>query len=297
MDRAIVPVVVVHGGAGDVPPERRAEHADGTRRAAEIGLDALLAGASALEAAVRAVEALEDDPRFNAGTGACLTERGTLELDAAVMEGAELRFGAVAALPAFRHPIRIADAVMREGRHALYAASGAAERARELGFAPADPEDMITEAARARLEEVLAGRAHAGWAGGTVGAVACAHDGTVAAATSTGGTVGKRSGRIGDTPLPGAGTWADDLAAACSATGIGEQIMRYGLARHACELVRSGVPAQEAASAAIAGFGARVRGQGGLILVSPRGDAGFARNTATMSYAIARAGQATVFGA
>jgi beta-aspartyl-peptidase (threonine type) len=142
----------------------------------------------------------------------------------------------------------------------------------------------------------MAGKADAGWAGSTVGAVACSSAGRVAAATSTGGTVGKLPGRVGDTPIAGAGTWADDRSGACSATGIGEHIMRYCLSKAACDLLRDGVPAQEAADAAIAGFGERIAGRGGIILVGPRGDAGFARNTATMSWAIARADEGTRFG-
>lgn len=290
------PVVVVHGGAGAVPEARRAAHAEGCRRAAEAGLALLSSGASALEAAVRAVEILEDDPSFNAGTGACLSEDGRLELDAAVMDGAALRVGAVACLPPFTNPIRVARAVLEDGRHALYAGEGAGRFARERGFTPADPASMITSAARARLAQVLAGRKDGTWAGGTVGAVACDARGGVAAATSTGGIVGKRQGRVGDTPLPGAGTFADDGAGACSATGSGEHILRYGLARHACELMRAGVPAKEAAEAAIAGFGARVDGKAGIIVVSPGGEPGWARNTETMSYAIAREGSETEHG-
>src|SRR5690606_33541791 len=214
-----LPVVVVHGGAGAVPPARRPAHAAGCRLAAEAGLAILTGGGTALDAAMRAVEVLEDDPSFNAGTGACLAEDGSLELDASIMDGRDLRFGAVACLPPFKNPIRIARAVLDDGRHTLYAAEGAARFAREHGFSPADPASMITEAARVRLAQVLAGRGDGGWAGGTVGAVACDASGNVAAATSTGGMVAKRGGRVGDTPLPGAGTFADDLAGACSATG------------------------------------------------------------------------------
>jgi beta-aspartyl-peptidase (threonine type) len=292
----IVPVVLVHGGAGKVPLERRVTHAEGCRGAAEEGLRVLLETGDPLEAAIRAVEVLEDDPLFNAGTGACLTSAGTLELDASVMEGGELRMGAVTCLPAFKSPVRIADAIRREGKYTFYAAEGAARFATSAGFEPADPQTMITESSRARLEEVLAGREERGWAGNTVGAVVCGADGRLAAATSTGGTVGKPPGRVGDTPIVGAGTWADDRAGACSATGIGEHIMRYGLARHACELIRAGVPAQHAADAAIAGFTERVRGSGGLVLVGPRGDVGIARNTETMSWAMARRGEGTQLG-
>ena len=292
----VVPVVLVHGGAGAVPLPKRPVHAEGCKRAAAEGLRVLLETGDPLEAAIAAVVMLEDDPLFNAGTGACLTSDGTLELDASVMEGAHLHMGAVTCLPAFRNPIRIADAVREDGKHTFYAGDGAARFAERAGFLRAEDCAMITEAARRRLEQVLAGEADRGWAGSTVGAVACDPSGRVAAATSTGGTVGKTPGRVGDTPIVGAGTWADDRAGACSTTGIGEQIMRFSLARHAAELVRSGAPAQEAAEAAIAGFGERIGGRGGLILVGPRGDFGHARNTETMSWGLARAGEGTQFG-
>lgn len=292
----IVPVVVVHGGAGDVPRAKRPVHAEGCKKAADGALAVLLETGDPIEASVRAVEILEDDPLFNAGTGACLTSAGTLELDASVMEGEQMTLGAVACLPPFSNPVRIAEAVRADGRHACYAGEGAARFAEEAGFARAEPAALITEAAKRRLEQVRAGRADAGWAGSTVGAVACDARGRLAAATSTGGTVGKRPGRVGDTPIAGAGTWADDRAGACSATGIGEHIMRYALAKAACDLMRDGVPAAQAAEAAIAGFGERIAGRGGIILVGPRGDAGVARNTATMSWAIARADQDTQLG-
>jgi beta-aspartyl-peptidase (threonine type) len=287
----IAPVVLVHGGAGDVPEASRAAHAEGCRIAAERGLAVLLAGGSAIDAAVAAVRVLEDDPRFNAGTGACLTSEGTIELDASIMEGASLRAGAIASLPPFRDPIAIARAVMDDGRHVLYAADGARAFAIERGFVPADPVSMITEASRARWNEWRAGRAASGWAGGTVGAVVCDPRGHVVAATSTGGMVGKRPGRVGDSPILGAGTYADDLAGAASATGDGEAALRLGLTRYAIERLRGGSSAQRAADEAIDAFGTRVAGRGGIIVVSPRGEIGIARNTATMSYALARDGE------
>jgi beta-aspartyl-peptidase (threonine type) len=289
--RSIEPVVLVHGGAGEVPAESRGAQAEGCRRAAEEGLRVLLATGSALEAVVRAVEVLEDDPRFNAGTGACLTEAGTLELDASVMEGTSMRGGAVCALPPFRNPIRIARAVLEDGRHVMYAGEGAARFAVAKGFAPADPETMITEEARTRLATVLAARVERGWVAETVGAVACDGWGRVAAATSTGGRVGKRIGRVGDSPILGAGTWADDESGAASATGHGEQILRFGLARYACDLLRAGLSPQQAAEIAIARFAERVGGIGGLVLVDARGRTGIARNTPTMSWGLARQGK------
>lgn len=296
MSGSIVPVVVVHGGAGDVAPERRPLHAEGCRAAAAAGLAVLAQGGSALDAAQCAVEVLEDDPKFNAGTGACLTADGTIELDASVMEGTSMRAGAVAAMPPFKNPIQIARAVLEDGRHILYAGDGAAAYARAKGFTPSTLEAMRTEAAARRLEQWKQGRAQPGWAGGTVGAVAVDANGSVAAATSTGGTVGKDVGRVGDTPLIGAGTYADDDAGAASATGLGETIIRATLCRMAIDVLRSGVPAAEAAHAVIAAFGDRYQGSGGIILVDRRGRHGIARNTATMSYAVARLGADVLAG-
>jgi beta-aspartyl-peptidase (threonine type) len=281
----------VHGGAGDLPEVARPMHAAGCQRAAEAGLRKLLETGSAIEGAIAAVRVLEDDSRFNAGTGACLTNAGTIELDASVMEGSGLRAGAVTALPPYANPIEIARAVMDEGRHVLYAAHGADAFARMKGFVPAEPGSMITPAAKKRLAEFLAGQVGGGWAGGTVGAVAFDREGHVVAATSTGGMVGKRPGRVGDSPILGAGTYADDLAGAASATGDGEAALRLGLTRFAIERLRAGVAAQQAADESIAAFGTRVSGKGGIILVSRTGEPGFARNTATMSWGLAREGE------
>jgi len=272
-----------------VPPERRPAHVQGCRLAAAAGLEVLLSGGSSLDATVRAVEIMESDPKFNAGTGSSLTDAGTLEMDAAVMEGSSLRAGAVCALPPFEHPIRIALAALEDERHILYAGQGACDFARAHGFSPAAPEQMITERARARLRARLSGRTGEGWAGGTVGAVACDAAGRVAAATSTGGTVGKAPGRVGDTAILGAGTFADDEGGACSATGIGESIMRACVAKAAVDAMRAGLGAQDAARAAMQEL-RRVEGSGGIILVDRAGGTAFARNTDTMSQAVAKAG-------
>lgn len=296
MAGSALPVVVVHGGAGDIPAGSRDAHAAGCLRAAEVGLAVLVAGGSALDAVVAAAVALEDDPHFNAGTGACLTEEGLLELDASIMEGASLRAGAVCALPPFRNPIRIARAALEDGRHLLYAGAGAERFARSRGFSPADPASMITDGARARLRDVLAGTASGGWAGGTIGAIACDASGSVAAATSTGGMVGKHTGRVGDSPIIGAGTYAEDPLGAASATGDGEAAIRVGMTRTAIEALRVGASASAAARAAIDRLAARAGGTGGIILVDVRGEVGLAHNTETMSHAIARASGPNVSG-
>jgi beta-aspartyl-peptidase (threonine type) len=290
----VVPVVLVHGGAGDVAVEKRARHQEGCKRAAAAGRDVFAQGGSALDAVQAAVEVLEDDPVFNAGTGACLTEAGTLELDASIMRGSDLRCGALTVLSPFKNPIRIARAVLEDGKHVLYAAAGAVAFAKQAGFAEATLEGMRTDESLRRLELVLKGRASREWAGGTVGAVACDANGHVAAATSTGGTVGKKPGRVGDSPLIGAGTYADDELGAASATGIGEAIIRATLTRTACEYLRGGASPEDAAQRAIAMFGARVQGVGGIILVDAQGRTAAAFNTVTMTHAIARMGEEVV---
>ncbi len=235
----------------------------------------------------RAVETMEADPQFNAGTGACLTHEGTLELDAAVMDGGTLALGAVCALPPFRHPIAIARAVMDAGGHVMFAAGeGARAFAERAGFASATPDEMITEAARVRWADVRAGRTEPGWTGGTVGAVAW--DGQhVAAATSTGGTVDKARGRIGDSPVVGCGTLADDTCGAISATGQGEAILRVRLASVIAEALRAGRSPDDAAADGIAHLARRVQGEAGVIVMGRDGTPGRARNTATMTYAYA----------
>src|SRR5262249_41477702 len=186
--------ILVHGGAGRSDSD--AGRVEGCRRSTEAAVRVLSAGGSALDAVQAAVRVLEDDPLFNAGTGACLTEEGLIELDAAIMEGSARRAGGVCALPPFRNPIDVARAVMVEGRHVLYAGEGAAAFARRAGFEPSTVEAMTTERARLKWEELRKGTLASSWVPtGTVGAVARDAGGLIAAATSTGGILGKRSGR------------------------------------------------------------------------------------------------------
>lgn len=288
--------LLVHGGAGDVHADRLAAHEAGCERAAAAGYRVLAQGGSALDAVVAAVEVLEDDPCFNAGTGACLTREGALELDASLMEGGELRAGAVCVLPAFKNPIAIARAVLEDGEHVLYAADGAAAFARDHGFESVDPARMITESARNKLAQALASGKAASWAGGTVGAVARDRHGCVAAATSTGGTAGKRHGRVGDSPLIGAGTYADNAGGAASATGHGEGILRVAMAHRAVSRMAAGVGPGEASQDAITELARRIGSTAGVILASPDGRLGLARSTNTMTWAAAWEGAAPVCG-
>lgn len=276
--------IVVHGGAGDVAGERIPVHIAGCERAAAAGAAVLAAGGSALDAVQRAVEVLEDDPCFNAGTGACLNEDAAIELDASIMDGATLRAGAVCALPPFKNPIAIARRVMDGSRHVLLAGEGAARFALRQGFEPAEPESMITELARSRLEVARAHHATEGWAGGTVGAVARDPQGHVAAATSTGGMVNKLVGRVGDSPLVGAGTYADDGAGACSTTGHGESMIRVCLAKTVTDAART-QSAERAARDSLSMLHARTNGTGGVIVAGRDGALGLARTTRTMAWA------------
>jgi beta-aspartyl-peptidase (threonine type) len=268
----IVPALVVHGGAGTIPAERVPGAQAGCCAAAARGLAVLAAGGSALDAVQTAVRALEDDPGFNAGVGAALTRDGTVEQDAAIMDGAALRVGAVGAVPNLRQPIDLARAVLDDGEHVLLVGEAAWAFARERGFAPVEPEVLITERARRRLEE----------ARGTVGACAIDAAGHVAAATSTGGTTGKRPGRVGDTPLPGCGTYADDRAGAASATGSGELIIRVSLTRVLIDHLRAGRSAAEAAQLAIDELVERVGGDAGVICVDRLGTIATARSSEMM---------------
>jgi len=277
--------ILVHGGAGDIPAERVPHHIEGCRRAARAGHAILAGGGSALDAVEAAVRALEDDPLFNAGTGACLNEDGEVELDACIMAGEGLRTGAVAALPPFRAPIAIARRILEVGEHVLYAGEGAARFAIQHGFARATSADLTTAASRERWEQVRRRAADPNWAGGTVGAVAIDAAGHLAAATSTGGITNKRVGRVGDSSLVGAGNIADDEAGAASATGTGEPIIRVGLGHVALALLRAGATATQAAEQSLAELTRRTRGKAGIIVVDRAGRVGHARTTRSMSWA------------
>ncbi len=247
--------IVVHGGAGVISDDRHARLIEGVRAAAAAGDAILVAGGSALDAVVAAVRVLEDDPEFNAGTGSALTRDGTVETDAAVMDGAHQRLGAVAAVPDLGCAIALARAVLDRGEHVLLAGPSAWRFAAEVGIAPAPPGALITERAKQRLAP------H-----GTVGAVARDATGQFAAATSTGGISGKRAGRIGDSPIPGAGTWAD-AHCAVSATGDGEAILRVALAHGVAARIAAGMTVRAATIAALDELRAITGGNAGLITV------------------------------
>ena len=255
------PTLIVHGGAGHWPAELLDAAGGGCGRAADAGWAVLDAGGAALDAVQAAVIALEDDPLFNAGVGSSLSDAGTVEMDASVMDGARRRGAGVANVTMMRNPVLLARQVLDDGRHVLIAGPGAEMLGRRHGLATVPPESLVTDAQRRRWIARQAGQP------GTVGAVAVDAAGHVAAATSTGGLRGKRAGRIGDTAVIGAGTYADDGAGAASATGNGEAILLAGLARAAVEGVRDGRHPVDVAAALLRALDARGCADAGLILV------------------------------
>lgn len=275
---------MVHGGAGVEQPAERPARRAGVARAAKAGWDLLERGASALEAVLAAVVVLEDDPAFNAGLGSVLTECGTVETDASVMEGTTLGAGAVGALRGVANPVLLADAVRREAREVLLVGPTALEVARRHGLRLVAPEELVTPEARRRWE------ARREPAGSTVGAVARDAHGGLAAATSTGGVAGKRAGRIGDSAVIGAGTYADDRLGAGSATGPGEAIIRSVLVRRALDALAQGAAPDAAATRVLTELRERLGQDAGLILVAPDGRVGVAHTTPAMSAAWRTAG-------
>lgn len=265
------PAILVHGGAGRIAEADQAAHLAGCETAAEAGWSVLQAGGGALDAVCAAAVVLEDDPHFNAGTGSVLDVNGHVATDAAVMVGDTLAAGAVAAVSGIRNPVLLARAVMEHSRHVLLAGEGAFDFARAQGIESCDPAELAVPRQQARWEADH----------GTIGAVAMDAQGRLAAGTSTGGTFRKLSGRVGDSPLIGCGTYADEFAAV-SSTGDGEDIIRLVLARRVAEAVAGGLDAAQAAQRAIALFAGKVKGEAGVIVVDRAGHIGFARNSREM---------------
>ncbi len=260
--------IIVHGGAGKIDPAGVSARLTGCRAAAAAGFAVLKNNRSALDAVQAAVVELENNPLFNAGLGSTLNRDGRVETDAAIMDGATLRAGAVAAVSGVRNPVKLARAVMEASPHVLLMGEGAQRFAGQHGVELCDPRELVVPAQRAHWE-----KEH-----GTVGAVALDGQGHLAAATSTGGVFDKLAGRVGDSPLIGCGTYANRHAAV-SCTGLGEDIIRTTLARHAAYLCEQGMEAAAAARQALAFFTDKTRGEAGLILMDGGGRAGFARNS------------------
>ena len=287
--------LVLHGGAGQIRRESLDSAVDAAVRVAlaaalDAGSTILAANGSALDAVEAAVRLLEDDPHFNAGRGAVFTNEGINELDAAVMDGRTRDAGAVSAVTHSKHPVTLARAVMEQSPHAMLTGAGADRFGAEHGIEQAPPAWFHTDERWRQYEELKAGGAFdADLKYGTVGAVARDTDGHLAAATSTGGLTGKRWNRIGDSPVIGAGTWADDNGAATSCTGSGEHFIRVGAAHEISARVRlGGLELGQAAEATIAEIG-DLGGTGGIISVDHHGAGGWCFNSAGMYRGMAQA--------
>ena len=297
--------LMIHGGCGamrpdTLSPEQEEQARAGLNAALDSGEAVLARGGSALDAVEAAARVLEEDPSFNAGRGSVLTTEGVCELDAAIMDGRDRRAGAVAGMTTTRSPVSAARAVMEHSPHVLLTYAGADGFAREQGLEQVANDWFVTPQRKAQLAEVMAagGTFDTDIKYGTIGAVAVDSAGHVAAATSTGGLTAKRWGRIGDSPLIGAGTYADDRACAVSATGLGEAFVRaVGAHQLAMRMLIGGEELQAALDAVLADVVA-LGGNGGLIAVLPSGQAAWGFTTPGMYRAMARDGarEVHVFG-
>ena len=284
--------LVIHGGAGvmeraQMTPARDAEYRGALTRALDAGGAVLRQGGKAIDAVQAAIVVLEDDPHFNAGKGAVFTADGTNELDAALMDGTTRKAGAVASVTRTKNPIRLARAVMETTPHVMLAGPGADAFARTTGLEQVDPKYFRTEERWQQYLEMKKRPGHASFDSGvhygTVGAVARDQAGHLAAGTSTGGLTGKRWGRIGDSPIIGAGTYADDRGCAVSATGSGEFFIRVGTAHEICARVRLLHESVQAAADFVVQHELKnMGGDGGVIVVGPGGDMGWSFNTPGM---------------
>jgi L-asparaginase / beta-aspartyl-peptidase len=282
----VKPVIAIHGGAGVM---RRDKPGEQQRAVLKRALEAAYAQKTALDAVTAAVVIMEDSPLFNAGRGSCFNADGEIEMDASVMEGEQLRAGAVAAVRRIRNPVLAARGVMEKTQHVLLAGDGAERFARQHGLPLEEPAYFSTEQRLSALKRNLK------YHHGTVGAVALDQDGNLAAATSTGGYTGKLPGRIGDSPLIGAGNYADNRACAVSGTGLGEAFIRAAVAYDVAARMRYRKdPLAKAAAAALANV-ARLGGDGGLVAVDRRGNVAMPFNSEGMyRAAIDRAGKESV---
>lgn len=309
--------IAIHGGAGVIDratltPEQEARYRAALERAIEAGIAMLEANGSALDAVEAAITSMEDDPLFNAGRGAVYTSEGRVELDASIMDGKALNVGSVAAVTRTRNPIVLARRVMEQSPHVMLVGNGADTFSREKGIAQVEPAYFHTERRWRALEDFLRARnlpipqkpdgvrpagegeslVHDEGKRGTVGAVALDVHGNLAAGTSTGGTTGKRWGRVGDSPIIGAGTYASNRSCAVSATGTGEYFIRLTVAREICALVEyKQLSLQAAADEVVQRQLTAIGGDGGIIAVAPSGDIAWSFNTSGMYRAKAAKGR------
>jgi L-asparaginase / beta-aspartyl-peptidase len=319
------PVLLVHGGAWAIPQAEQAAHAAGVRRALEAGWAVLKRGGAAVDAVEAAVMVMEDDETFDAGRGSFLTADGRVQLDALLMDGGRMRAGGVACVERLRNPIKAARLVLEKSPHVYFVGAGAEEFAARHGMDLIDNRELVLERERERLvhakvrereglkdetfsgvrddkgpetafdteqesgsrEQELGDEYPAEWSHDTVGAVALDAAGNLAAGTSTGGTLNKTPGRVGDSSLIGCGCYADNLSAAVSLTGWGEPIMKLVLGKWATDRVAAGTAPEMAAREAMSYLYNRMGGHGGIILLGPDGRFGLAHNTPAMAWGLA----------
>jgi L-asparaginase / beta-aspartyl-peptidase len=298
------PILLVHGGAWAIPDDMVAAHEHGVANALAAGYALLDKGASAIDAVEAAVTVLEDDDTFDAGRGSFLTRDGRVQLDALLMDGGTLRAGGVACVERLRNPIQAARLVLDKSPHVYFVGQGAEEFAQTHGMELINNAELVLDRERQRLEQAQekerAGIPDLTFAGDdkspetaaelashdTVGAVALDAKGNIAAATSTGGTLNKAPGRVGDSSLIGCGCYADNASAAVSLTGWGEPIMKLVLGKWAVDRVQQGRSPEQVAPDAIAYLYKRLGGHGGIILLAPDGRYGIAHNTPRMAWGL-----------
>jgi len=288
------PVLLIHGGAWAIPDDLVEAHLNGVKNAVATGWGVLGKGGSALDAAEESVVIMENDEAFDAGRGSFLNRHGKVQMDALIMDGATLRAGGVGCVEHIANPIRAARKVLSESPHVYFVAEGAERFAQEHGIPLCKNEDLIIPREVERLRAFQASAeaqkqdlfsAHT-ISHDTVGAVALDVNGNIAAATSTGGTLNKTPGRLGDSSLIGCGSYADNASAAVSLTGWGEPIMKLVLAKWAADRVASGNLPQWVAAEAMNYLRDRVNGHGGIILLDAQGRVGIAHNTPRMAWAL-----------
>jgi len=290
------PVLLVHGGAWAIPDDMVEAHLSGVRNAMAAGWDVLTRGGTAVEAVEAAIVVLEDDETFDAGRGSFLNSDGKVQLDAMIMEGQTLRAGGVGCVERIKNPIRASRRIMEDSPHVYFVGEGAERYAEEHGVPLIENRELVVDRELERLRhakeqvqlhtppefcEDSALTSH-----DTVGAVALDSHGNIAAGTSTGGTLNKAPGRVGDSSLIGCGCYADNESAAVSTTGWGEAMMKMVLGKHACDRVQSGMHPQEAATQSLRLLKKRLNGHGGMILLAPDGRIGIAHNTPRMAWGL-----------
>ncbi len=291
-----LPTLLIHGGAWDMPDAEVEAHQHGIAAALAAGYEILTRGGTAVEAVEAAVVVMEDDETFDAGRGSFLTNDGRVQLDALLMNGADLRAGGVACVERLPNPIRAARLVLEQSPHIYFVGTGAERFALQHGMRLCDNTELVIPREQRRLYAAQlaeqAGEPDTTFSGNlqshdTVGAVALDLHGNLAAGTSTGGTLNKAPGRVGDSSLIGCGCYADNLSAAVSLTGWGEPIMKLVLGKWAVDRVQAGASPQQAAEDAIAYLHTRLGGHGGIIMLGPQGQIGLAHNTPRMAWGLA----------